>query len=503
MKIKLILFSLLLFCGHAIAQGVSLNPDQYFESIKNDPIQLMAFLTQMPKGGDLHNHLGGAVYAEDLLTFSVQQPFEIDAQSLAVKPAHSAATDIPLVNMINDEDLRNSLIDAWSTRHCDTQGGRCHDHFFATFFKFYPLYLANRDKAFQSVVSRAGMENEIYLELMETFDEDRFADVYSSKAWTNDFTKQRQLLLSDPRFQAAIQFISNESSDYLKNLMNNLQCATQQAQPGCQVTVRFLYQVMRNQPINQFFAQVLAGFEAAKINPSIVGVNIVQQEDGYYSIKNYDLEMQIIAFLHTLYPMVHYSLHAGELAPGLVAPQDLTFHIDHAVNIAHADRIGHGVDIVYEKNARDVLTEMVKKHILVEINLTSNATILGIQGKAHPLPLYLKYHVPVALSTDDEGVLRTDLVHEFYRAEMTYHFPYSVLKSFVRNSLAYSFLPGENLWRDLDQYTPVEVCQHDKLGNDNPSPSCKQFLSTSQKAQLQWKLEKQLGEFEASLGAAH
>ena len=36
----------------------------YFESIRKSPPQQMAFLLKMPKGGDLHNHLSGAIYAE-------------------------------------------------------------------------------------------------------------------------------------------------------------------------------------------------------------------------------------------------------------------------------------------------------------------------------------------------------------------------------------------------------------------------------------------------------
>ena len=38
----------------------------------------------------------------------------------------------------------------------------------------------------------------------------------------------------------------------------------------------------------------------------------------------------------------------------------------------------------------------------------------------HPLPVYLQHGVPVALSTDDEGVSRIDLTHEYQRAMTTY-----------------------------------------------------------------------------------
>jgi len=54
--------------------------------------------------------------------------------------------------------------------------------------------------------------------------------------------------------------------------------------------------------------------------------------------------------------------------------------------------------------------------VLVEINLTSNADILGISGKHHPFATYRSYGVPVALSTDDPGIERIDLTHEYVRA---------------------------------------------------------------------------------------
>src|ERR1700685_92958 len=34
------------------------------QTAKKNPLQLYRFLLGMPKGGDLHNHLSGAVYAE-------------------------------------------------------------------------------------------------------------------------------------------------------------------------------------------------------------------------------------------------------------------------------------------------------------------------------------------------------------------------------------------------------------------------------------------------------
>ncbi|MCU1298084.1 MAG: adenosine deaminase, partial [Acidobacteriaceae bacterium] len=37
---------------------------RYMDSVRHQPPVLLAFLRDMPKGGDLHNHLSGAIYAE-------------------------------------------------------------------------------------------------------------------------------------------------------------------------------------------------------------------------------------------------------------------------------------------------------------------------------------------------------------------------------------------------------------------------------------------------------
>ena len=161
---------------------------------------------------------------------------------------------------------------------------------------------------------------------------------------------------------------------------------------------------------------------------------------------DYALHMRIVGFLHGLYPQVHISLHAGELAPGLVPPEGLCCHIRMAVEVAHAERIGHGVDVMYENQPYDLLKEMAAKHVMVEINLTSNDLILGVSGKNDPLPVYRKYGVPVALSTDDEGVSRINLTHEYVRAAETYGLRYADLKNVVRTSLEDAFLPGASLW---------------------------------------------------------
>jgi adenosine deaminase len=115
------------------------------------------------------------------------------------------------------------------------------------------------------------------------------------------------------------------------------------------------------------------------------------------------------------------------------------------------------------------------------------------------LPLYRQYGVPVALSTDDEGVSRIDITHEYVRAAETYGLTYSDLKQMARTSLEHSFLPGVSLWSAKDIFAhALAACSADSLGADKPSSACVAFLKTSERAQQQWELERRFREFESS-----
>jgi adenosine deaminase len=184
----------------------------------------------------------------------------------------------------------------------------------------------------------------------------------------------------------------------------------------------------------------------------------------------------------------------------MVPPSGLTFHIRAAVEQGHAERIGHGVSIMYEDRPYELMKEMAARHTMVEINLTSNDVILNVKGKDHPFMLYRKFGVPVALSTDDEGVSRIDLTHEYERAAETYPLSYRDLKEMARSSLEHAFLPGASLWRPTTPETldrPVAQCAG-QIGRDTASGVCARFIATSEKAQQQWELERRFRVFEAS-----
>ena len=137
----------------------------------------------------------------------------------------------------------------------------------------------------------------------------------------------------------------------------------------------------------------------------------------------------MIGYLRSVYPGTHVTLHAGELTPDLVRdPADITFHIRQAVEIAGAERIGHGVSLVHE-TGYPARCARWRRHVLVEAPLTSNAQILGVSGLAHPFWRYRAAGVPLALATDDPGVSRIDITHEYAFATTQYGLRYPTCAS--------------------------------------------------------------------------
>ena len=486
----------------ALGQTPEQRTARYLDQVRKNPSLLLPFLEGMPKGGDLHNHLAGAIYAENWIDYAVHDNLCVDRTSSNLLPPpcdESCAkyTNKPAARCAyGDQVLYNQLIDAWSMRNWTPGEGSGHDHFFASFDKFILASVNSVGDQLAEVTARASDNHLQYLELMHTADGMQAAELGARLGWDDDFGRMRDRLLAgglkDIVSATRAQVDRNEAR---KQLL--LHCGTPRAEPGCQVTVRYLYQVLRGLPKAMVFSQILFGFELAQADLRFVGLNLVMPEDWYVPMHDFDLHMRMLDALHRVYPQVHITLHAGELAMGLVPPEGLRFHIRESVEVGHAERIGHGTSVMQERDAVGLLKEMAAKRVAVEICLTSNAGILGVEGSDHPLPTYIKYGVPVALATDDQGVSRSDMTHEYLHAVQNYGFSYAELKRFARQSLEHSFLPGGSLW--TGDFRMTATCAAPLSPADKPSSACQKFLDANDKARVQWQLEKSFTEFEKKL----
>jgi len=465
-----------------------------FDEAAKSPLTLRMFLRTMPKGGDLHNHLGGAIYAEDFIAWAREADFCRTADGLSVEPPPCPA-DRSLKRIKGQESNELArLTDSFSTRGYQQGVGRNevsgNTQFFQTFSRFGPIGTISSAKMLAAERRMAAADHLSYVEL------DHDTSTLSAYIFTGPDVPLSEKDLPtrfDEEMRSLAPLLGRASAELDRDeaaARKELACDGIRPDPGCAVTVHYLFQGFRALPPSQVFRSLILAFAMADHDPRYVGINIVQPEDHVVALRDYDLHMAMIRFLATKFPKIHRTLHAGELTFGEVPPAELRGHIAKAI-AAGAERIGHGVDIAYEDDARGTMALMARKGIAVEINLTSNDVILGVKGDQHPLSLYRKMGVPVALSTDDQGVLRTDMTNEYVRAAREQGLGYADLKSVARASLEYSFIPGASLWNERRIGDSVAPCAA-SFG----APTCTRFLATSEKARIEAEFEEKIVAFE-------
>lgn len=469
-------------------QAIAAPVDEYFNKISHSPQKLYAFFKNMPKGGELHYHFAGSAYPEELIKMINLSDYCLNLKTFTIT-THKFCSGVLAKPFLMQRKNQEKAINMWSMQPVFTSYTARYNHFFNVFEKIIPIYNQFYGPLLAKMIMRAANQHELYMEIILPHLED--AKKYAKTIQNiSDLSEKRLSLLANQSFQKSINKMVKDTDLYLGAAHKELNCNKSSKQAACKMVVRFQAFVARQDTIDEVFAEALAAFESALRSEKIVAVNLVQSENSIVSLRDFKKQMAIFAFLHKKYPNVRIALHAGEIDPKTNQLKDLCCHINDSVYIANADRIGHGTDIMHEKNNQDLLKYMHDKGIAVEINLSSSKLILAISGAEHPFLFYIKHGVPVVLSTDDEGILQTDLTRQYVEAVRTYHLNYQTIKQLNRNTLTYSFLPGKSIWLNPEKQTLVASC------NNLTSNTCKNFIKTSEKARLQWELEVKLSEFE-------
>ncbi|WP_440134678.1 hypothetical protein [Chitinophaga sancti] len=428
----------------------------YFEKIRNNPPLLTAFFTAMPKGADLHHHYSGAVYGETYWEILMESNGWINPHTLDVDTA-GALHKAPWKHLaeIGSDSLKQAYLRKISVKDYTALAGPSDQHFFATFSGFSAPASYGMIRGLQEFKQRAITENVSYIETIMGVP-DTAIRLPEAGAWEKSLSGAR---LSDSTAVTATlekvytALIKNGIANAAKTCCRKQDLLHQRAAVDDSVfMLRYQLSANRNAAPLSVYRKLLIAFQAASMDSLIVGVNLVAPEDGSISMRDYSLHMLMIKHLHHYYPHVKYSLHAGELAQGMVRPELLRYHISQAVLVAGAQRIGHGVDIAHEAQCLQLLDSMALRKVAVEINLSSNEFILHVKNEQHPLMLYYTYQVPVVISTDDPAVLRTDLTEQYVLLATRYpSLSYTQIKAIVRNSIVYSFLQPALKERKLQQ----------------------------------------------------
>jgi len=412
--------------------------ERWFEEFKAKatPRELYTFLYALPKGGDLHNHLQGAILSEWMWDAAIAEAAhgyfyytKVRIQNCVPFGHNEFGRDPYLLLFKNLQELNYRKLDvcqqgeykrlqdldarekaAWlgSLRLDQPYEGR--DEFFYAIWSRIEDLLNNPDLIAAVLLKNMeafGKEGVVYVEGQLRIDGYVKAD---GSAYTRDEVANLLRAL----------FAGKEAK--ATGVEVRLQNALLRFAPDAEEGLKELY------AINDRYRDLF------------VGVNMVGREDNN---KGYPLRfLQTLRELRHRYPDVNLSIHAGEA-------DEPNFHIKDTLLLG-AKRIGHGVNLIRDP---DTMVMLRNGPYLVEINLISNLLLDYVKDYSeHPFGEYLRLGVPVALSTDDRGMWDSNMTDEYYVAVREFNLSWEEMTQLGRNSLRFSFLDDTTKQKLLDDY---------------------------------------------------
>lgn len=403
--------------------------NDWFEEFKAkaSDAELYRFLYAMPKGGDLHNHISGAVLNDWWYDLALEQ----------AKYGYVYYTKVKINNCRPYGD--------------NAFGGRPYLLLFNTLVEAsYKKLPACEQAEYKALTALSADEKAAWLNSFRLDQPYEGRDEFFQTHW------QRINQLTDSPYLMAeilyrnMQAFSDEGLIYLETMMDgsgyytptgepiptdtSIEIFRQRlAQPDAKatgVTVRMQESILRFLPNAE--QQLRDAYEVvSKHRDLYVAVNMVGRED---NDKGHPLRfVKTLRELRHQYNNVRLSIHAGEV-------DEPNSHIRDTLMMG-ADRIGHGVNLITDE---DLMRQLRHGPYMVEINLISNLLLEYVSDyKQHPFPEYLRIGVPVALSTDDRGMWDSNLTDEFFVAVKEFNLSWDEILLLSRNSLQYGFEEDE------------------------------------------------------------
>lgn len=170
---------------------------------------------------------------------------------------------------------------------------------------------------------------------------------------------------------------------------------------------------------------------ALPTSPVLLGVNLVADETFAPALEQGQmLYLPVQSAVTAGTSSLRRTMHAGELGD----PRNVRDAL-----LLGSERIGHGVNLIHDR----VTLELARRQKTpVEVNLTSNLRLRVVEDlKSHPFLYFLRLGLRVSLSTDDEGILGTDINNECVTAITYSDLNYKELRDMSLNSLETAFAP--------------------------------------------------------------
>ena len=407
----------------------------FFEMLKKtaDPGELYTFLYDMPKGGDLHNHIqGGGNFAEMWFNIAIDKKrnggnefytrthisnspgdegpwilYQTIQKSTYDRLSELRKKDYTPMVALNAEERA-----AWlSSVRLDKPGEGRTEFFDMTWPRLGELI---RDPT---------ITTELLVENMQQFASEhvRYIEGMAGAAGMQDHEGK----LVDPEDMV---------ERYRKRLAQPDALATG-------ITMRFILSVLRfgadaPERLEQNYAFI------DKHRDLFVGVNIVGQED---NDRGYPLRfLETFRKMRRTYSNIGITLHGGE-----GVRDNNNFHVRESLLLG-ATRIGHGVNLITDP---DTLLLMRYNKYLIEVCLVSNQLVEYTPDPSmHPFPEYLRLGIPVSLNTDDRGMWDSNMTDEYYMASKLFNISWDEILEMGRNSLRFSFVQPDVKQRLIKEF---------------------------------------------------
>ncbi|MCP3675657.1 MAG: adenosine deaminase [Gammaproteobacteria bacterium] len=396
------------------------NENQWFDEIKasSDKTELYRLLYFMPKGGDLHNHLSGAGFSEWWYEIALSQQsrgyiYYTRIQQLNCETSKNRAIiDFRNISNIEFEHLKPCVQKQYKKLSVLTDGEKTQwlnslrldkpnegrEEFFERHWQRLHALYANpwiKAELLYKNMQAFAKEGLVYLEFQISL---------------NGFVKAD-----------GSEFPEDDVADVYRRRLN------QQDAKKTGITVRFQSDLLRFLPGAE--KRLVFNYQFVDANPDLwVGINMVGRED--HPNGQPKRFMATMKKMKKKYPDIKASIHAGE-------SEERNFNVRDTLMMG-ADRIGHGVNLIYDKKT---MQSMEHSRHLIEINLISNLLLEYVDDYAsHPFPTYLRSGIPVTLSTDDRGMWDSTMTDEYFVATTEFDLSWQEIKLLITNSIQYGFM---------------------------------------------------------------
>jgi adenosine deaminase CECR1 len=398
-----------------------------FDAIRREatPEELYRVLYDLPKGGDLHDHLGGAIFPELWWRLATER-----GKFYTRVRFSECATSCP-----------SPLLEFHTVSESTWSG-------------FSPCCRAEYEPLSELDSGR----KEAWMSAMRIDEPDEGRDEFFEKIWVRlgevldqaELIAESAVLNQEQLAHENVSYVEFQLSPFGRKLGERTLEADEfheilaerlerEDAKETGVVVRMQTNVLRFHPDAEKMVEESWAF-VDRHRDLWVSVNLVGRED---NDKGYPLRfLETFREMRRRYPRIGLAIHGGEV-------DEPNHHVRDTLLLG-ADRIGHGTNLVTDP---ETLLLMRTGKFAVEMSLVSNRLLEYAEDLSrHPFPELLRLGVPVCLSTDDRGMWDSNMTDEWFEAVTRFHLSWEEVVGLGRNSLDFALVPSELKAALLEEY---------------------------------------------------